>query len=230
MSSAKNNLIKKEILNPLNFIVVASLTMVSCLVSVVIVSAAGTTHLSQSITGALDVQIVDGSGNAVASPAVAFPAKAFAMASQTSATTLGTASEKMRITNPSGATDTWTLSIAATSGATALWTNGTKQYDFNDANASAGDGADTDSAGGQMTIDPSGATIAGVGGTAITNISKGTVDSFVEGSTDSIDLMSASAGAVKPGQWDLTGISLSQSIPGAQASGSYTLDLAVTAI
>lgn len=206
---------------------VASMTL-SLLASPVL--AADTTQMSQSITGTLDIAIVDGSGNAVASPNVAFPSKAFSMSFQTSNATLGTASEKMRVTNPSGTTDTWTLAMAATSGATASWSNGTNNYDFNDATASAGDGADTDSYGGQLTLDPSVGTITGVGSTTTTNLSKGSSFAFVEGSKDSIDLMTASTGAQKPGQWDLTGVAVSQTIPAGQATGSYTIDMTVTAI
>lgn len=197
--------------------------------SAVSVLASSATQMSQSITGALDVAIVDGSGNTVGSPNVAFGSKAFSMSYQTSTGTLGTSSEKLRLTNPSGTTDTWTLAIAATSGATASWSNGTNHYDFNDATASAGDGADTDSYGGQMTIDPSIGTIAGVGGTATTNVSKGSSFGFVEGSKNSIDLMTAASGAAKPGQWDLTGVGVSQTIPAAQATGSYTIDMTLTA-
>lgn len=195
-----------------------------------IAMASDTTQLSQSITGSLDVQIVDSGGSAVASPNVAFPSKSFSMSYQTSQAALGSANEKLRVTNPSGATDTWTLSFAATNGATASWSNGSNNYDYNDGTASAGDGADTDSFGGQMTVDPSVGTIAGVSGTSTSNVSKGTSDSFLEGSVSSIDLMSASAGAAKPGQWDLTGVDLSQTIPGAQATGSYSIDMTLTAI
>lgn len=207
-----------------------SIIAVVFLLGVGIAMASDTTQLSQSISGTLDVQIVDASGNAVSSPNVAFDAKSFSMTFQTSAATLGTSTERLRVTNPSGTTDTWTLNVAATSGATAIWSNGSSTYDFNDATAGAGDGADADSIGGQLTINPSAGTIAGVSGTATANVSLGTSDSFVQATTDSIDLVSAAVGAQKPGQWDLTGVSLSQSIPAAQATGSYNLELALTAI
>lgn len=193
-------------------------------------TASDTTQLSQSVMGALDVQVVDADGNAVASPGIAFPAKAFSMNYQTSTATLGTSGERMRVTNPSGTTHTWTLNVGATNGATAVWSDGSNHYDFNDATANGGDGADTDSIGGQMTVDPSAATVSGAGGTSTANVSKGTSDSFVEGTTDSIDLMSAASGAASPGQWDLTGTTLSQAVPGAQAVGSYTLEITLTAI
>lgn len=193
-------------------------------------SAADSTQMSQSITGSLGVQITDGSGNPAASPNVLFPSKAFSMLYQTSSSTLGTATERLRITNPSGTTDTWTLSIAATAGPGALWTNGVNQYDFNDATAAATDGADTDGFGGQMVIDPGVATISGVGATATANISKGSSAAFAEGTKNSIDLMSAAAGAQKPGSWDLTGVNVTQTIPAVQATGSYAISMTLTAV
>ncbi|HAS00254.1 MAG: hypothetical protein UR95_C0002G0091 [Parcubacteria group bacterium GW2011_GWC1_36_108] len=195
-----------------------------------LVSAAETTDLSQSITGALDVKIVDGSGNEVASPNVAFASKNFAATSQTSAAVLGTASEKMRVTNPRGNVATWSLNLAATSGATSSWSNGTNNYDFNDVTALAADGGDGDSIGGQLSIDPSAGTLAGVGTTSGANVSLGAASAFNEGTVDSIDILSAAAGAQKPGVWDLTGVNISQSIPGMQATGSYTINMTLTAI
>lgn len=191
-------------------------------------NAADDTQFSQDITGVLDVAIVDAGGSTVASPSVAFPSTAFSGTFQTSVATLGVSAERMRVTNPTG-TDTWTLAIAATSGATASWSSGSDNYDFNDSTASAGDGADTDLYGGELTVDPSAGTIAGVSGTATTNVSLGASDAFDEGTTDSIDLMSASAGADAPGVWDLTGVGLSQTIPAMQATGSYTINMTVTA-
>lgn len=193
-------------------------------------SAADTTDLSQSISGVLDVKIVDGSGDEVASPDVAFAGKNFSAIYQTSAAVLGTSSERMRITNPRGAVATWALSLAATSGATAAWSNGENTYDYNDATALAVDGADSDSIGGQLSIDPSAGSLAGVGTTATSNVSLGSASAFAEGSVNSIDILSASAGAQKPGVWDLTNVGLSQTIPAMQATGSYVFNMTLTAI
>lgn len=190
--------------------------------------AADTTLFTQSINGILDVSIVDASGNTVTSPTVAFSATNFSMSSQTSTGTLGTNTERIRVTNPT-ATATWTASIAATDGSTAIWDGTSVDYDFNDPTANAGDGSDTDSVGGQMSVDPAtSGNIAGVGGTSTSNVSLGAADSFEEGVTDSIDLMSAASGAQAPGQWDLTSIGISQSIPGGQATGSYSIDMTIT--
>jgi hypothetical protein len=192
------------------------------------VYASNQSEFDQTINaGSLSVDIVDGSGNTVGSPSVSFASKSFSFDTQTSAGTLGTASEKIRAANPT-ATDTWTVNLAG-SATTASWTSGSDHYDFNDANGSGyTDGADADSVGGQLTVDPSGGTITGVSGCSTSNVSVGASDSFVEGSTNSIDLMSATTGAATSCRWDLTGVSLSQKIPAAQNAGSYALTMVLS--
>lgn len=182
--------------------------------------------INQSINdGAKSVDIVDAGGVTVASPAVSFGNLSFSFNTQDGAGTLGTAAQAIRAYNPtSGAT--WSVSIAA-SAPTAVWTSGGNTYDFNDTSGYT-DGADTDTKGGQMTIDPSAGTIAGISGCATTNISKGTSTSFVEGTTNSIGLMTAASGASTYCRWDLTGINLTNKIPAAQPSGAYALTLVLT--
>jgi hypothetical protein len=182
---------------------------------------------SEQASGILSIDIVDGSGNSVASPSVAFSSKTFSFNTQTSTGTFGTASQKIRVSNITG-TQTWTANLAG-SATTATWTAGSNHYDFNDSSGSGyTDGADTDSYGGQLTVDPSGGTIAGVSGCSASNVNKGTSDSFVEGTNNSIDLFSAAAGASAPCKWDLTGVSLTQKIPASQPAGSYAINLVLT--
>ncbi len=181
-------------------------------------------------SGSQSVDIVDGSGNSVTSPSVTFSTKDFSWSTQTSTGTFGTSSQKVRATN--GTTDdTWSVNLAG-SATTALWTAGSYHYDFNDSNGSGyTDGADADNYGGQMTVDPSGGTVAGVPDNTscpITNISKGTSDSFVEGTTDSIDIFSGASGSTVPCKWDFTGASITQKIPASQASGSYSISMTLT--
>ncbi|MBI3573370.1 MAG: hypothetical protein HY092_04180 [Candidatus Kerfeldbacteria bacterium] len=172
---------------------------------------------NQSITGTLDIGIVDGSGNTVGSPSITFSSKTFTASGQTSTGTLGSASQKMRVTNPTS-TATWALTVAATSGNTTLWSDGSNTMDFN-GSASAG----------RLTVDASGSTLAGVGGTSTSNITKGSSTSFVQGTTDSITLLSAGGSAAAPGQWDLTSVSLTQDIPALQATGNYSIGMTLTA-
>lgn len=190
------------------------------------VYAASTPQFNQAISeGAKSVDVVDGSGNSVASPAVSFSAANFSFSTQDTTGTLGTASEKIRALNPTSGV-TWSVTLAGNA-TTATWTTGSQYYDFNDGSGYT-DGGDADSYGGQMTVDPSGGTLAGVLGCATTNVTKGTSDSFVEGSVNSIDLMSAAAGASTFCRWDLTGVSLTQKMPAGQAAGSYSISMTLT--
>jgi hypothetical protein len=188
--------------------------------------AANTPQLNQAInSGSKSVDIVDGSGNTVASPSVSFESLTYSFDTQDGTGTLGTASEKIRAYNPTGAA-VWSVNIAG-SDATAVWTDGANTYDFNDASGYA-DGGDADLVGGQMTIDPSVGTLAGVSGCATTNVTKGASNSFVQESVDSIDLMSAASGAPTFCRWDLTGVGLTQKVPAGQVSGSYAVSMVLT--
>ncbi len=178
--------------------------------------ASSSSTFNQSITGTLGVDIVDASDVTVGSPSVAFTSKSFAATTQTSTGTLGVSAQKIRVTNPT-TTATWAMSIAATSGNTTLWSAGTPTMDFNGA-ASAG----------RLTVDPSVGTLVGVGTTATTNITKGSSTAFAQGTTDSITLLTAGASAQAPGQWDFTGVSMTQDIPALQATGSYSISMTLT--
>jgi len=166
--------------------------------------------------GSLSVDIVNSSGTPVANPSVTFPTKNFYWSAQTSAATLGTASEKIRVSNTTG-TATWTLEIAATSGATAVWNGGTYSYDFNDT-----------AANGRLQVDASGATITPEGGCSSTGLSRGTATYFSQGSTDSITILSAGGTADTGCYWDFTGIDLTQDIPASQEADTYTIDMTLT--
>lgn len=171
------------------------------------------------------VDIVDGSGVSVASPSVTFSSQSFSFSATVRAGTLGVASQKIRIS--SGTASSWTLSIAATSGPTTLWNaGGGKTYDFNDTGATD-TGVDTDTKGGRLTVNPSASTITPLGTCTNTGLTKGSSTAFLEGTTNSVTVTSAS-GAGTPCQWDVTGVSLSQDIPASQATGTYTLGMTLT--
>lgn len=199
-----------------------------------LVFASSATTFSQTISdGSLSVDIVDGSAVTVGSPAVAFGGLTFSFSSQTATGTLGAASQKIRVFNPTS-TATWSVSMAATSGATALWTTGSVTYDFNDSNTDGTDDADTDTKGGRLTVDPSVATVAGVPDNSTcspsTGITKGSSSSFKEVATavTSITLLSGGASATTYCRWDMTGVSLSQVVPASQVSGTYSLSFTIT--
>lgn len=177
-------------------------------------------------SGALTVDIVDSGGSSVASPTMAMTEATFSFNYQTGTGTFGVAAQKIRVQNTT-ANAKWNLTIAADLGATAFWDGASSDYDFNDPSASAGDGGDADSLGGQMTIN---ASIGTLGGTcSATDITKGSSASFSEGVTDSITLLTAGASADTSCYWDFTGVSISQTIPAEQPADSYTISMTLTA-
>jgi len=183
-------------------------------------------QFSQTINaGTLSVDIVDAGGTTVASPSVTMGAENFSYSNQDATGTFGTSSERVRASNPTG-TDTWTVNLAG-SATTAVWTDGSNTYDFND-DQGYSDGTDTDGVGGQMTVNPSGGTVTGVSGCSTSNVTAGTSDLFEEGATDNIDLFSAAAGAATFCQWELTGVSITQGIPGSTPASTYTITMVLS--
>jgi len=186
-------------------------------------------EFSQTINaGTISVDIVDAGGTPVASPGVTMGAETFDFGTQDATGTFGTSSERVRAYNPTS-TETWTVNLAG-SATTAVWTDGgTETYDFNENGGYVDDGgSDADSVGGMMTVDPSGATLAGVSGCGTGNVAVGASDVYDEGATDNIDLMSASAGADTFCRWDLTDIDIEQGIPAAQPAATYTITMVLT--
>ncbi|MBI2448391.1 hypothetical protein HYV44_02415 [Candidatus Microgenomates bacterium] len=178
--------------------------------------------------GGLSTDIVDSNGDPVGSPAVAMDNASLGFACQSATGTLGAASQKMRVSNSTG-NPSWTLTIAPTDGATTTWTAGAPLYDFNDATASGcSDGIDADGVGGQLTMNASAGTVTPQGGCSSTGITKGNSAAFVQGTTDSVTILSASGLAETSCYWDLTGVSLSQSIPQEQTIGNYSLNMTIT--
>lgn len=188
---------------------------------------ASVTHTS----GILSVDIVDEGGGSVPSPSVNLSAVNASIDCQASSGTLGTSSQKIRINNTT-TSGNWTLAVAATDGSAALWSNGVDTYDFNDeggAPAGCGDGGDSDTQAGQLTINPSNSTITPQALCSISGISRGTAAAFAQGVADTVTLLSASGSQIAC-YYDLTEVNLTQQIPGeVPASGSaYTINLTLT--
>lgn len=184
--------------------------------------------------GSLSVDIVSSSGASVASPSYAMNNVGFQFECASPSGTMGDTNQRLRVINGT-TTPTWSLSIAATSGATDLWRNGgdTEQYDFNDPSGSpagCADGGDTDTEAGQLTINPSTATIGPESGCSSSNVSLGSSTGFNEGTTNSIVLASASASADSDCYWDITGIDMDQFIPTEQAIDNYSINFTITVI
>ncbi len=215
------------------------LTALSLVVFPVAAFAASNSTFNQTVnSGTLSTDIMDASRVTVASPAVSMTAKSFSFSCQAggsaSTGTFGTNTERVYVSNGDAADNGWTLTVAATSGATARWQNGgaTQFMDFNDPSGSTAgctDGADADSTAGQLTIDPSAGTLTTDCGTCTTtSVSKGSSTGFDQGTTDSITLLNAAAGSDDVWRGYLTGMGLSQTVPAETPANAYTLDLTLT--
>ncbi len=206
------------------------------------VLASNTPNFTQTLNaGVLSTDIMDASRVTVVSPSVAFSAKTFSFdchydgspTNTASTGTLGTASQRVYVMNPDAADNGWTLSIAATGGITSAWDAGAAtDYDFNDPTSSGcTDGADGDSFGGQMTIDPSVSTLTADCLTCVTtNVTKGSSASFNQGTVDSITLLNAAAASDDVWRGYMTGASTSQTVPAEQPAGSYSVGMTVTVV
>lgn len=166
--------------------------------------------------GTLGIDIVDAGGLPVANPYVDFPAMNFSFDAVQSLATLGTTTQKIRVSN-STATPQWNVTIGASGAGSALWTDGTETYDYNDT-----------AANGRLRLDPSVATVTPRGGCSLTGITKGSAANFNQGVVDSITLLTAGASANTACYWDITGIALTQDIPESQPPGVYAIDFILT--
>lgn len=185
-------------------------------------------------TGYLGASIVTASGDDVTSPGVSMTPISFPLTCVESTGMLGAASQRVRITNTTSSA-TWTTSIAATDGPTALWRNSgnTQQYDFNESSGSpAGctDGSDADAKAGTLRLEPATATISPKNGCTTASIQLGGNTSFDQSTANNITLATAAAGAGTGCYWDITGIVLKQMIPAGQESNTYMLELTITTV
>ncbi len=218
----------------LNKIALLIIALVMVMLGGVAVFASSTSNFTQTINGGtLAVDIVDASYVTVASPTVAMSTATFSFACQTIAGTFGTATEQIYVQNPDAADNGWVVSLAA-SATTAVWDSAGTDFDFNDPTSSGcTDGADADSFGGQMTVDPAAGTLA-VGQCAscvTTNVTKGSSSAFSEGSVDSITVLTGAAASNDIGDWKLTGVSVSQKIPAEQpAAADYDINMVLSIV
>jgi hypothetical protein len=164
-----------------------------------------TSRLTQQITaGALSTDIRDGSGNVLANPA-------FTM---TVTGTFGSATQRITVDNPGGASGGWTLALNATTPGTGTWTSGANNYPYNGT-----------AAAGRLTVNPAaGAIVSTIG--ASTGISLGASTSFT--GTTPVTLVTATEASDDIWNGYFTGIGLTQTIPASTPAGSYTLDMTQT--
>lgn len=200
--------------------------------------ASSTSNFQLTINpGTLSIDIVNGSYVAVASPSVVFGAVNASFGCQTpgASGTFGTATQQIYIANPDAADNGWTASLAA-SAPTNLWSSATG-LDFNDPSGTpagcADGGGDTDTRGGQMTVNPSGATLANgqCTGCNTSNVTLGSSAAFDEGTTDSITVASAAAAANDIADYTVQGVAVTQTIPGSQpAANDYDINMVLSIV
>ena len=198
------------------FALSAVLAVVALGTQVTYAATSSSSTLSQQINaGALNTSIRDASGVVVASPSFSMGLVTVSTALQTATGTFGTSAQRITVENPGNAAG-WTLSIAATSGDTALWTSGTNTYDFN-----------STAALGVLTLDPSVAVLGLTGPSTNTGVTKGVSTPFTTGA---ITLLTASSLSDDVWSGYLTGVGVTQTIPAFQPSGAYTLSLTQTVV
>ncbi len=179
-------------------------------------------RLSQSInSGTITTNIVDTNGSPVVGASFAMSATSISTICQTSTGSYGSNNQRVAVDNPGGANGGWTLAIALTGGAGSNWTSGGNTYKA-DNPAAAG------CTQGQLTLNPTLATIGLVGASTSTGITKGTQAAFSNGVTDSITLLNAAINSDDIWSGYLTGIGVSQTIPPQTPAGAYTIDLTQT--
>lgn len=180
--------------------------------------------------GELTVDIIDDVEMSIADPGVDFSSINYdATTFQTTSGTFGIATEKIRLTNTT-ANAQWNLNIAPSGGTAAVWIGSTANFDYNDPEPDAGDGGDVDTVGGQMTLDPTSAMITPEIGCSTTGLTTGAITAFDEGIVDVITLLSASGSADTNCYWDLTDITINQTIPQSQPAQIYGIDMALTIV
>lgn len=192
---------------------------IAALVSLPSVYAATNTdsQLTQVIgNGTLSTSIRDASGNIVASPSFAMNDVSASTSMQTATGTFGADGQRITVDNPGGADNGWTLAINATTPGTGTWISGSDTYSYNGATA----------ADGQLTLDPSIATLTVNSPATNTGITKGSQATF--SGTTPLTLLTAGSTADHIWNGYITGVGVSQTIPASQPTGTYTLDLTQT--
>ncbi|OGF20512.1 hypothetical protein A2316_01660 [Candidatus Falkowbacteria bacterium RIFOXYB2_FULL_38_15] len=186
----------------------------------------------------LITDIVNVGYSSVGSPTMAMSSGAFSLACQTTTGSFGTNTERIYVNNNNGANNGWTLTLAAETPATDVWDGAASDFDYNDPGGGGCtdtvDVDDADSVGGQMTVNPSTATltVGQCGACDTDNVSKGSSASFdavAETPVNSITILAGAASSDDIGDWVLQGVSISQKIPGEQGIASdYDIDMVLT--
>ncbi len=230
----------RKLLGKLNITIALALAvlMTGGLGGATYVLASFTSNFTQTINaGSLATDIVDASYATVGSPTMAMTNATFSFGCQTITGTFGTASQQIYAQNPNATAGAWTLPLAAATPATDVWDGAASDFDYNDGGGSGCTDTvhanDTDTVGGQMTVNPSAGTLT-VGQCltcTLTGVSKGSSATFdaVTGPVNSITIITATAGSDDIGDWKLIGATISQKIPAEQpAASDYDINMVLS--
>ena len=180
--------------------------------------------------GSLDIRFADATDATLTNPTTVFSA---AMTGKTASTTTAklsnNSSQQLEVAN-SLSTTGWSVSLAATGGSTAKWTQtgDAANYAFNSTNTDQG----------QLSVDLSSSVFTASGSTPLgqacttAGLSYGAGGAFVAGtaSANAITLATASSSSGLTCLFKLQNISLKQTIPAYQKPGTYTLPVTVTVV
>ena len=180
--------------------------------------------------GSLDIRFADATNATLTNPTTVFSAVMTGRtASTTTAKLSNNSSQQLEVAN-SLSTTGWSVSLAATGGSTAKWTQtgDAANYAFNSTNTDQG----------QLSVDLSSSAFTASGsmplGQACTTagLSYGAGGAFVAGtaSANAITLATASSSSSLTCLFKLQNISLKQTIPAYQKPGAYTLPVTVTVV
>ena len=180
--------------------------------------------------GSLDIRFADATDTTLTNPTTVFSA---AMTGKTASTTTAklsnNSSQQLEVAN-SLSTTGWSVSLAATGGSTAKWTQtgDAANYAFNSTNTDQG----------QLSVDLSSSAFTASGSTPLgqacttAGLPYGAGGAFVAGtaSANAITLVTASSSSGLTCLFKLQDISLKQTIPAYQKPGTYTLPVTVTVV
>lgn len=190
-------------------------------------------YLQKSETaGTLFTDIVNSSGDSVASPSLSFNILDTTFQCQTTTAIFGTSSERIRVSN-STPNPRWVLSIAPSLGSNATWSSGISTYDFNETSGSPTgcvDGLDPDIVGGRMSLNFNSVSITPQSGCSTTGLTIGSNTSFDHLLIESVTIIQAGNSAQTNCFWDITNIQLTQLIPIGQESGNYSINMTLTVL
>ena len=180
--------------------------------------------------GSLGIRFANAANATLANPTTGFSAATTSRAASTTTAKLSNnSSQQLEVAN-SLSTTGWSVSLAATGGSTAKWTQtgDAANYAFNSTNTDQG----------QLSVDLSSSAFTASGSTPLgqacttAGLSYGTGGAFVAGtaSANAITLATASSSSGLTCLFKLQNISLKQTIPAYQKPGTYTLPVTVTVV